>query len=87
MIRECVRRLLAGESIRSICTDLNVRGVVTATGKEWSPQTLRRMLASPRISGQREHRGKVVADAVWPAIVSAAERSRNAAAAANPPRA
>ena len=32
VIRECAARLLAGEALRSICTDLNERGVPTSTG-------------------------------------------------------
>jgi site-specific DNA recombinase len=56
MIRDCARRALAGDSLRSICLDLNERGIASAGGKRWSSQTLRRMLMSARISGQREHR-------------------------------
>ena len=70
VIRDCARRVLAGDSLRSICIDLNERRVATATGKEWKSQTLRRMLMSPRISGQREHRGEIVAKAKWPAIIT-----------------
>jgi DNA invertase Pin-like site-specific DNA recombinase len=70
VIRDCARRVLAGDSLRSICIDLNERGVTTATGKEWKSQSLRRMLMSPRISGQREHRGEIVAKAEWPAIIT-----------------
>ena len=76
VIRECARRLLAGEALRSICIDLDERGVATATGREWKPQTLRRMLLSARISGQREHNGEIVAVAEWPAIISPAETTR-----------
>lgn len=70
IVRECARRLLAGEPVRSIARDLNERGEPSASGGEWSPQSLRRMLASPRISGQRIHKGEIVATAVWPAIIS-----------------
>jgi site-specific DNA recombinase len=35
VIREVVRRVLAGESLKSIARDLNRRGVPTATGKLW----------------------------------------------------
>jgi site-specific DNA recombinase len=70
VIRDCARRVLAGDSLRSICIDLNGRGVSTVTGKEWTSQTLRRMLMSPRISGQREHRGEIAAKAEWPAIIT-----------------
>lgn len=75
VIRECARRALAGDSLRSICADLNERGVTSATGKQWTSQAMRRMLMSGRISGQREHRGEIVAKAAWPAIVMEARRS------------
>jgi DNA invertase Pin-like site-specific DNA recombinase len=70
VIRDCARRVLAGDSLRSICIDLNDRGVATVTGGQWTSQTLRRMLMSPRISGQRAHRGEIVAKAEWPAIIT-----------------
>jgi DNA invertase Pin-like site-specific DNA recombinase len=70
IVAECAKRLLAGEPVRSIAANLIARGVPTSTGGEWSPQSLRRMLASPRISGQRVHKGEIVATAVWPGIIS-----------------
>jgi site-specific DNA recombinase len=76
VIRECAARLLAGEALRSICGDLNERGVQTVRDAEWKPQTLRRILLSARISGQRERHGEIVATAEWPSIISAAESTR-----------
>src|SRR5207248_211564 len=70
VIRDCARHVLAGDSLRSICIDLNERGVVTVTGKQWTSQTLRRILMSARISGQREHEREIVAKAQWPAIIT-----------------
>jgi site-specific DNA recombinase len=55
VIRECVRHLLAGEPVRGLVRDLNSRGIPTSTGRQWSTHTLKRMLASGRISGQRDH--------------------------------
>jgi site-specific DNA recombinase len=86
IIRECAKRLLAGEPVLSIARDLNARGVTSASGGAWSPQSLRRMLASPRISGQRVHHGEIVAKAVWPAIISAKDGARIRALLANPER-
>jgi site-specific DNA recombinase len=86
VIREAATRLLAGESIRSICTNLNERGQRTVTWVEWTQQTLRRMLASGRISGQREHRGVIVGPAEWPAIITAAETERIRALFSDPRR-
>jgi site-specific DNA recombinase len=85
-IRDCVRRVLAGDSLRSLCTDLNGDGVRTVTGRQWSPQTLRRLLLSARISGQREHRGEIVAKAEWPAIITPADTQRLRAKLQDPDR-
>jgi DNA invertase Pin-like site-specific DNA recombinase len=86
IIKECVRRFLAGESLRSITIALNRRDVPTATGAEWQPQTLRRTLASARISGQREHKGAIVSTAEWPAIITPAESVQIRARLAEPER-
>ena len=86
VVRECARRFLAGESTRSICADLNERGVLTATGKKWAPQTMRRMLASPRLSGQSAYKGEIVADAVWPAIIGREDGEQIRAKLADPNR-
>lgn len=86
IVKECAQRLLAGEPVRSIAKDLNDRGVPTSTGARWSPQSLRRMLASPRISGQRAHHGEIVATAVWPAIISPEDGAKIRALLADPAR-
>jgi DNA invertase Pin-like site-specific DNA recombinase len=98
VIRECVRRVLAGEGVRTLARDLNSRGICTSTGRQWSAQTLKRMLASGRISGQRDHQprtrneskrslvGEIVADAVWPAIISKEDTARLRALLMDPGR-
>ncbi len=86
IVAECAKRLLAGEPVRSIARDLNERAVPTSTGGEWSPQSLRRMLASPRISGQRIHHREIVATAVWPGIISVEDGAAIRALLANPER-
>jgi site-specific DNA recombinase len=85
-IRECARRALAGDSLRSLCLDLNDRGVPTVTGTPWKSQTLKRILVSARISGQREHRGDIVAKAEWPAIIKPGETQRLRAKLNDPDR-
>ena len=62
-LREAARRVLAGESLRSVCQDFNERGIATSTRGAWSIQTMRRMLCSARISGRREHHREIVAKA------------------------
>jgi site-specific DNA recombinase len=86
VIRECARRVLAGDSLRSICLDLNEHGTPSASGKQWTPQTLRRMLMSARISGQREHRGQIVSNAEWPPIITPRETQQLRAKLGDPNR-
>jgi site-specific DNA recombinase len=86
IIRDCASRALAGDSLRALCIDLNQRGIATVTGREWTPQTLKRMLTSARISGQREHHGDIVAKAEWPAIITPAETQRLRAKLRDPER-
>jgi site-specific DNA recombinase len=86
IVRECATRFLAGESIRSITIDLNRRGIPTAGGGTWAPQTLRRMLGSARIAGLREHKGEIVATAEWEPIISKEECARIRAKLADPER-
>jgi site-specific DNA recombinase len=63
------RSVLSGTSLRSIAADLNARELVTSTGKPWRQDTVRKVLLRPRNAGLMEHRGKVVGEASWPAIV------------------
>ena len=86
VIRDSARRVIAGDSLRSICIDLNERGIATVTGKHWTSQTLRRMLISPRISGQREHRGEIVAKAKWAAVITPKESQQLRAKLLDPER-
>jgi site-specific DNA recombinase len=86
IVRECARRFLAGESIRAIAADLNERAIPTVSGGGWSPQTLRRMLGSARIAGQREHKGEIVATAEWKAIIKPSDSAKIRAKLADPER-
>lgn len=86
LIREAARRVLAGDSLRGICADWNRRAITTSTGGPWRQQVLRRLLMSGRIAGWREHRGVLVAEAVWPAIVERAIIDRLRARLADPAR-
>lgn len=99
IIRECARRALAGESLSSIARDLAERDVKTPKGGHWQPRTLRRLLASARISGRREHSprrsgdngtrpllGEIVGESVWPAIIPPADSDRLRSLLSNPER-
>ena len=69
VVREAARRIRSGDTMRSVVTWLAVEGVTSPTGGPWSTTSFRRTLLSPRVAGLREHRGELVGEAVWPAIV------------------
>lgn len=99
IIGEIANRLLIGESQSSICRDLKERDVRTPKGNFWQPSTLRRLMTSARISGRREHSprkswettrpvlGEIVADAVWPGIISAEQSDQLRTLLTDPERA
>jgi site-specific DNA recombinase len=70
IVREAAARVLAGESIWRICTDLNARAIPTSKGTRWRTQTLRRILTNPTTVAKREYHGVIVADALWPPLLS-----------------
>jgi DNA invertase Pin-like site-specific DNA recombinase len=69
VVGEVARRYLAGESTYAIAEDLNRRVVSLPTGAEWSETRIKRILLNPAYAGLRVHRGEVVGDAAWPAIL------------------
>lgn len=69
LIRAAAKRVLAGESVRSVVIGWQDRGVESVTGAPWQPTTVKRLLMSGRISGQREHHGRIVGPAEWPGII------------------
>lgn len=75
VVREIAVRVLAGDSLRSVCVDLNSRGVRTSQGNDWEPSGLKRLLMSARISGRREYGGEFF-PAVWPPIIPPEQSDR-----------
>lgn len=65
------RDYLAGFGIRTIARSLNSAGVTTGTGAKWNDPQVRRVLVNPAYAGRRVHRGEVVGDADWPALIDA----------------
>lgn len=56
VLRKVVADVLAGKSLRSVITDLNTRGVPTATGRKWALTPMRRLLLHPRMIAMKEDR-------------------------------
>jgi site-specific DNA recombinase len=78
IIQEAAQRVLAGESLTSICHSLNQRCIATTSATPWRRNTLRGVLVAPRIAGLREYRGAVMmgddgpVKAQWEPIVDVA---------------
>jgi len=75
VIRESVRRVLDGESMHSICVDLNRRGIRTTEGCDWRIRNLTRTITSAYVSGQREYGGHLTPGR-WEPIIAPAEMRR-----------
>lgn len=75
-IRQLAARAIAGESLRSLTVWLQDSGVPSVAGAEWRTPTVQQILKSPRIAGLRAHKGEIVGDAVWDAIISREEREQ-----------
>ncbi len=76
VVRQMVDRYLAGASIRSLTVWLNDSGIAPAASTSWGTSAVRQILCSGRIAGLREHHGQVIGPAVWPAIITAAQRDQ-----------
>lgn len=86
VIREAAKRILAGDSIRSVVMDWQERGVTSVTGAHWSSTTVKRLLMSGRISGRREHLGKITATAEWKGIITVEQSDALRAILSDPAR-
>lgn len=80
VLRNVVEQVISGVSLRQIVTDLNAAGVQTTTGsKPWDSTKIRAAILAPRNAGLSVHKGEIVGDAKWPAII---DRSKWTAARA-----
>ena len=99
IIREAARRILARETLSNVCRDFHERGITNTQGGSFKVHSLRRMLASARISGRREYKpwstnqkgtkpliGEITADAVWDGIISVEDSDRLRALLVTPPK-
>lgn len=87
IIKDLADRFIAGETLTSLTRWLNENEVPTpGKAAEWRTSTVRNMLRSGRISGQREHRGEIIGPAAWHAIITPAQTARIRATLDDPDR-
>ncbi|QFG08890.1 integrase [Mycobacterium phage MalagasyRose] len=72
IVQDAARRILGGESLRSVVAGLNER----TPEKRWSPSTLRRILVNPTYAGYRTHRGQIVREGTWDPLLSQDDHDR-----------
>ncbi len=90
LVREAAERILGGESVSSVVRDFRGRGVRTPgtkgnpAGRVWEVSSLKRMLTSPRIVGDRQHHGLVVGTGVIPPLLERPTWERLRAVLATP---
>lgn len=70
-IRRAYTQILAGDTLFSIATDWNLRGLRTTKrgGNLWRGGTVKLVLINPRYAGLRAHNGEIVGKGNWPAII------------------
>lgn len=85
LIRDAAQRVLAGESVRSVCATWNASGVPSVTGRGWTQTVLKRILVAPSVAGYRQHQGARY-KATWPAILDDATHRRLTAVLLDPAR-
>jgi site-specific DNA recombinase len=72
IVRECARRVVAGESLYRIARDLDYCGMKPPYAQAWTSGHVRRMCTNPGYIRKRVHQGKIVGDGLWPAILDEA---------------
>jgi site-specific DNA recombinase len=86
IIKEAAMRILRGESLHSICVDLNGRGIPSARGGAWQPPPLRRILTNGRVAGWSTYHGEIVGNSPTTGILTRRQTERLTALFADPAR-
>lgn len=86
VVQTMVRRVLAGESLRSIATELNNNGTPSVRGAKWTNTVIRQMVMNPAYAALRVHRGQVVGPGDWQAIISVEDHDAVVALLTDPAR-
>jgi site-specific DNA recombinase len=86
VVRDCVARALAGQSIRSITRHLNDQGILSSMGKPWRDIHVKHLILRPRNANLRTYHGEIAGPGTWQRIVSAEDFHQVQAILLNPGR-
>lgn len=70
VVRRICRDVLAGRSVRAVTRELNEEGIPSPAGGEWDKSSVRYIAKRPGNAGLRTHKGTVVADGDWDALIT-----------------
>jgi site-specific DNA recombinase len=85
-LREAARRVVRGESLRSIARRFNDRKLHPVAAPKFSARNLGKLLVNPRYVGRAVYKGVEVADGQWPPILDVATHEQVKATLSNPAR-
>lgn len=68
-LQDAAKRVLAGETLASVCRHLNAGGYTSTVGKSWNVTSLRRALINPRSAGRRLYNGEDLGPGSWEPIL------------------
>jgi DNA invertase Pin-like site-specific DNA recombinase len=91
IVKDIIKRVLGGESLWAITTDLDATGIAPPqvqcnSVKTWRPQRLRLTISRPTYAGLRTHQGTVIGKGDWEALISVEEHEKLLAIFADPAR-
>jgi site-specific DNA recombinase len=69
VVREAARRIMRGEALYKVARDFNERSIPAPRGASWEPTQIKRLCINPAYIGKRTHKGVIVGDGLWPAIL------------------
>jgi site-specific DNA recombinase len=72
LLKQATEKILNGGSLRSIAKDWRAKGVTSTRGGNITESMIARTLIKPRIAGLIEHKGEILGQAQWPAILDEA---------------
>lgn len=84
-LKEARGRVIRGETLAAIVADYQERKVPPPPTR-WDPAQVKELLINPSYNAKRSHNGKIVADAIWPAIFDDDTHARIVARLTDPSR-
>lgn len=86
VVREIVDRLLDGEAMRALATDLNSRDIPAPQGGKWAHTSVRKVALRPANVARRIHHAADIGPAAWPPLVAESNHAAVTALLTDPKR-